>query len=354
MENVLASLGEAVVLTDAQACVLFLNPAAEELTGWSSSQVVGRNAKDVFAGSPVVTELLNRTLATLQRQACGETSLQLDPGRSLPVRVSCSPIWSGNGLLEGTALVFHDLTYQHKLEQTVRRTETLARLGTLVAGLAHEIKNPLGGIRGAAQLLADRYAEEPEIQEYTAIMIRETDRLTRLVEQLLVLGAPGEPALVPVNVHRVLHEVLRLCRPQLRARGIATALEIDPSLPDVRADADQLTQLFLNLIANACEAMESGGRLTIVTRVETDYHIVQGGGPGKFARVEFADSGPGFSEAVIHHAFEPFFTTKPKGIGLGLAICQRIVATIGGDIRLANRENGGGVVTVYLPIEGRR
>ncbi len=354
MENVLGSLGEAVVLTDQCGRVLFVNAAAEELTGWPESQLCGRPVAEAFAASPVVADLVSRTLTSLQRQACGETMLQLGQGRSLPVRISCSPVWSRAGAIEGTALVFHDLTYQHKLEQTVRRTETLARLGGVVAGLAHEIKNPLGGIRGAAQLLADRYGHDPEIREYTSIMIRETDRLARLVEQLLVLGAPAQPKMELVNIHRVLHDVLRLCHLQLEEKRIASVLEIDPSLPDLRADADQLTQLFLNLIHNACEAMEEGGRLTIVTRMETDYHIVKGSGAGKFVRVEIADTGPGFSPAALEHAFEPFFTLKSKGSGLGLAICQRIVATLGGDIHLGNRKPRGALVTVYLPVDGRR
>lgn len=350
-ENVLASIAEAVVLTDREGVVWFANPAAQELTGWAESQVCGRPVGEVFASSTVVAELVARTLASAQQQACSELDLRLGAGRSLPVRISCSPIWSPKGTVEGTALVFHDLTYQRKLEQTVRRNDTLARLGAVVAGLAHEIKNPLGGIRGAAQLLAGRHASDQEIQEYTSILIRETDRLARLVEQLLVLGAPPEPRFVGVNVHRILHDVLRLCQPQLESRNIATVLHIDPSLPEVRGDADQLMQLFWNLVQNACDAMASGGRLAITTRMETDYHIVHGGGAGKFVRIEISDTGPGFPDVAFDHAFEPFFTTKPKGTGLGLAICQRIVATHGGDIRLANVAPQGAAVTVYLPVD---
>jgi two-component system nitrogen regulation sensor histidine kinase GlnL len=351
MENVLASLGEAIVLADREGIVMFLNPAAEELTGWSESQVRGRPVSQVFASSPVISQLVERTLALGQRQVCTDVDLHLDGGRSLPVRASSSPVWSTNGSLEGAALVLHELTYQRKLEQTVRRSEQLARLGAVVAGLAHEIKNPLGGIRGAAQLLADRHGSDREIREYTAIMIREIDRLARLVEQLLVLGTPAEPRAEPVNVHRVLHDVLRLCEPQLDGKRVTTVLQIDPSLPNVRGDADQLAQLFLNLIQNACEAMEGGGRLTITTRMETDYHIVQERAPGKFVRVEVADTGPGFSPSTLEHVFEPFFSTKPKGTGLGLAICQRIVANHGGDIRVANIQPHGAMVTVLLPVD---
>jgi two-component system nitrogen regulation sensor histidine kinase GlnL len=267
-------------------------------------------------------------------------------------------------------LVIQDLSYQKKLEDESRRNETLARLGGLVAGLAHEVKNPLGGIKGAAQLLAKRCADQPEVAEYTGVMIREIDRLSRLVEQLLTLGAPPTPTLVAVNIHKVLREVLMLMATELGARHIAVRLQIDPSLPDVRGEEAQLTHVFLNLLKNAIEAMPDGGTLTLTTRMETDFYIIRrrgvqpaaaasttgAGSPpgpqplGKFLRVELADTGPGFGTVDPERIFEPFFTTKPRGSGLGLAICERIVAVHGGDIHAENRRGGGAVVTVTLPV----
>jgi two-component system nitrogen regulation sensor histidine kinase GlnL len=234
----------------------------------------------------------------------------------------------------------------------------LARLGGLVAGLAHEVKNPLGGIKGAAQLLAKRFADQCEVGEYTGVMIREIDRLSRLVEQLLTLGAPPAPAPQPLNVHKIIHEVLALQASELAAKQIVVRQEIDPSLPDVRGDEAQLTHVFLNLVKNAMEAMSEHGTLTITTRMETNFHILRrtagdgGAGLGKFLRVEMADTGPGFPENDVERVFEPFFSTKPRGSGLGLAICQRIVAAHGGDIRVENRRGGGAVVTVTLPLVG--
>ncbi|MFQ5667118.1 MAG: nitrogen regulation protein NR(II), partial [Candidatus Binatia bacterium] len=284
-----------------------------------------------------------------QSQFCGEETLVV-AHRRVPVRLRCSPIWGPGDTVLGTTLVIQDVSNQRKLEDEARRNETLARLGGLVAGLAHEVKNPLGGIKGAAQLLAKRFADLPEVGEYTGVMIREVDRLSRLVEQLLALGAPPAPDLLPLNVHKLIHEVLALMETELSAKRVVVRLEIDPSLPDARGDEAQLTHVFLNLVKNALEAMPEGGVLTITTRMETDFHILRRtNGPGKFLRVEVADSGPGFPAAEVARVFEPFFTTKPRGSGLGLAICERIVAAHGGDIRATNREHGA-AVTVTLPV----
>jgi two-component system nitrogen regulation sensor histidine kinase GlnL len=357
LENVLASLGDPVILTDATDNVILFNQAAEELTGVPRAHALHRPCDEVFKSTPPIVAMVQRTRASGQSQSCGEETLVIAQ-RRIPVRLSCSPIWGPGDEVQGTALVMQDLSYQKKLEDESRRSETLARLGGLVAGLAHEIKNPLGGIKGAAQLLAQRFNDRPEVDEYTGVMIREIDRLTRLVEQLLTLGTPPALAHQSLNVHKVIHEVLALMQSELSAKRLVVRLQIDPSLPDVRGDEAQLTHVFLNLVKNAMEAMPHDGTLTIMTRMETDFHILwraARGGPaglGKFLRVEFADTGPGFPDTAIDRVFEPFFSTKPRGTGLGLAICQRIMATHGGDIRVENRRTGGARVTVTLPLVG--
>jgi two-component system nitrogen regulation sensor histidine kinase GlnL len=370
LENVLACLADAVVLTDEHDGITMFNPAAEQLTGFAEAQVLHRPCADVFAATPVVADMVRRTRTLAQNQSCGEETLFARP-RPLPVRLSCSPIWGPEGQIQGTALVIQDLSYQKKLEDESRRNETLARLGGLVAGLAHEVKNPLGGISGAAQLLAKRFADQPEAVECTGVMIREIDRLSRLVEQLLTLGAPPTPTLVPVDIHMVLGEVLALMETEMHARDIAVRRRFLPGLPDVCGEETQLKSVFLNLLKNAIEAMPEGGTLTITTAMETDFYIIRrrrgraatapplAGGEEtplapqpleRFLRVEVADTGPGFGPVDPERIFEPFFTTKPRGSGLGLAICERIVAVHGGDIHAENRRGGGAVVTVTLPV----
>jgi two-component system nitrogen regulation sensor histidine kinase GlnL len=357
LENVLTNLGDPVILTDDADHIILFNQAAEELMGVPKAHALHRSCEEVFKASPPIVAIVQRTRTSAQSQSCGEEALIIAQ-RRVPVRLSCSPLWGPNDEVQGTALVMQDLSYQKKLEDEARRSETLARLGGLVAGLAHEIKNPLGGIKGAAQLLAQRFTDQPDVHEYTGVMIREIDRLTRFVEQLLTLGAPPAPVDQALNVHKIIHEVLALLQSELSAKGVVVRLQIDPSLPDIRGDEAQLTHVFLNLAKNALEAMPEGGTLTITTRMETDFHILWraaragAAGSGKFLRVEVADTGPGFADGDTERVFEPFFSTKPRGTGLGLAICQRIVAAHGGDIRAENRRGGGAVVTVTLPLVG--
>ncbi len=349
VEHALASLSDAVVLTDRQDRIVLFNQAAEELSGFAEGYAIGRSCQEVFRTNPAIGTLVERARTSGQSQACGEETLTLIQ-REVTVRLVCSPVRSQGADVEGCALVIQDLSYQKKLEDDVRRHETLARLGGLVAGLAHEIKNPLGGIRGAAQLLSRKLNDNVDVAACTGVMIREVDRLSRLVEQLLTFGAaqPLDPQ--PINVHVLLHDALDVLGTELAAKGVVVRLEIDPSLPNTRGDAALLTSVFLNLVKNAMEAMPDGGVLTVLTRVETDYHILRHAAAGKFLRVEVSDTGPGFPATVIGKVFEPFFTTKARGTGLGLAVCERIVAVHGGDIRAENRKPTGALITVNLPV----
>lgn len=350
LENVLASLEDAVVLTDREDNVTFINHAAEQLAQLSDAAALQRSCRDVFAGAALIPDMVRRTRELGQGESCGEETVTVGD-RALPLRVSCSPVWGPDDEVEGVVLIIQDLSHQKTLENQVRRNDTLARLGGLVAGMAHEVKNPLGGIRGAAQLLAKRYAEVADVAEYTGVMIREVDRLSRLVEQLLTLGDATPRDMMPLNIHRLLDEALALMAPELSARTIAVQREYDPSLPEVLGEDAQLTHVFLNLIKNAFEMMPTTGTLTVRTRMETDYHILRTAQTSaKFLRVEVIDTGPGFPADNLERAFEPFYTTKVKGSGLGLAICERVVNAHGGVIRARNRSQGGAVVSVNLPL----
>lgn len=346
----LESLGDAVVLTDRSDRVTFFNQSAEELTGLSDAAAAQRPCGEVFPTGTLIPDMVRRTRESGQGEACGEETITIGY-RTLPVRISCSPVWGPSDEVEGVVVIIQDLRHQKALEDQVRRNDTLARLGGLVAGLAHEVKNPLGGIRGAAQLLAKRYADAPDVADYTGVMIREVDRLSRLVEQLLTLGDPAPRQLAPLNIHRVIDEALAVMAPEIDARKIVVRRHYDPSLPEVLGEDAQLTHVFLNLIKNAFEVMGNGGTLSILTHMENDYHILrQARKAAKFLRVEVADTGPGFPADGVDRVFEPFYTTKARGSGLGLAVCERVVNAHGGTIRARNRGEGGAVVTVNLPL----
>jgi two-component system, NtrC family, nitrogen regulation sensor histidine kinase GlnL len=355
--DVLAAFNDAIVVMDRERRIVLFNPAAEELTGQPQRRVLGEPCEQVFAETPLITKMVARVQAQEQSESRSEEQL-VRRRHSFPVRITCLPLWDEDDRISGVALVIHDLGYQKTLEEAARRNESLARLGTMVAGLAHEVRNPLAGIKGAAQLLAARIAAQGELVEYTDVITREVNRLSALVEDLLTLGAPPKPRLAPVNIHRVIQEVVAVIGPELTRGGIRLQYGFDPSLPDVLADESQLSQVFLNVLRNAGEAMTSGGAVargrdavTISTRMETDFHILrERDRSGKFLRVEISDQGSGMDRETAGQMFEPFFTTKARGTGLGLAISHKIVAEHGGIIRAAANHPIGTVITVTLPV----
>lgn len=353
---VLAGLPDAVIAVDATLRIVFWNAAAEALTGRSARRAEGRLAKEVLPPGSSVVSRLAETLAAGESRAEADAVLETVDGRALPVSVVTAPLFTTEGRLEGAVAVVRDLSRVHQLEREVRRGATLAAAGRMAVGLAHEIRNPLGAIRGAVQLLARELAGRPDaarLCEYTDVMLREVDRVNRLLEALLDLGRPVELRRAPLNVHLLLERVLLLHDEAVRARRVSVVRRYDPSLPAILGDEDRLLQVFHNLVRNALDALGEGGRLTLVTRVSRNPVYGRpdpGRGPRTMVEVQVADDGPGIPAAIRERIFDPFVTTKPRGLGLGLALCHRILEEHQGAIQVDSAEGRGTVVTCVLPI----
>ena len=339
--RIIDSLEEGVVDIDTEGRILSMNQAAEQLTACAVGAARGRQHADVFADSSWVSELVDAAARSAGGSVSAEGSIRSLWRKAIPVRATASPILDAEARPAGAALILHDLTIERSLEVDVQRAQSLAQLGVLVAGLAHEIRNPLGGIRGAVQLLASEVGPHPTAGEYVDLVIREVDRLSKLLEQLLELRPRGAFDPQPVNIHRVIDHVIALVEASTRESKSRILRFFDPSLPEVRGDPDALTQLVLNLVQNAVQAVATLPSATprevrLTTRVETDYHLAPASrarGRGRLLRVEVEDNGPGILPEVQSKLFSPFLTTKRKGTGLGLAICQRIATDHGGTIR---------------------
>jgi two-component system, NtrC family, nitrogen regulation sensor histidine kinase GlnL len=349
--DVLASIEDGLIVLDASGRITDLNPAAEQLVGVSAAHVTGDDVAMLFdrTANRWLADLAQGTLATgvARRRSEGVLTRR---GAEAPVSVSCAPVHDSEGGLRGAVLVLHDLTLQRTFEAAAQRADRLAALGAVALGLAHEIRNPLGGIKGAAQLLRGTLAD-PQDQRATEIIVREVERLDGLVEQLHELSQPPRLALRPINIHRVLNDVLVLQRQSPDWGAITLRTEFDPSLPAVRGDRAQLTQVFLNLVKNALEAMGGQGALSISTRIEHTYHVRRAARRAQLLAVLVEDTGPGVQEEDRAHLFAPFFTTKARGTGLGLAVCQRIVTEHGGTIDYEARPDGGARFRVMLPVD---
>lgn len=350
-DQIVANLEEGVVVSDRAGKIVIFNEAAEMLTEISSSRARELSLDQLFKRESWITDLTRKTWPPEQESARGEGDLVTRWGQKIPVSATASPLQDRSHQFLGTILLLRDIKHRRELEEDLKRADRLAMLGTLAAGLAHEIRNPLGGIKGAAQLLRRSLDSQSSLKDYTDIMVREVDRVNQLIEQLLDLARPPELSLAPVNIHEVLNDVLLLEAQTDAHQRITVRKRFDPSLPPVRADRAQLIQVFLNLVKNAFQAMPRQGTLTVTTRLETDFHIRERGAqPNRFIWIDIADQGSGIRDEDLPRIFSPFFTTKNSGTGLGLATSYRIIKEHGGLIRVESAEGKGTTFKVSLVV----
>jgi len=340
------ALATAVLVADADLCIVSVNAAAESLLALSATKLVGRQLRDVFLGTPDFVDLIGRTLT--DRRSFTERDLELKPMNLPPVMVDCtvSPWVSGNGtdikvVIELVSIERHQ---RIQLEENMMLQNQVT--SALMRGLAHEVKNPLGGIRGAAQLL-ERELEDQRQAEYTQIIIGEADRLRTLVDKML--GPHGSLEKQRVNIHDILEHVRQLVEAE-HAGALEIARDYDPSLPELVADRDQLIQAFLNLVRNAVRALDGlGGTITLRSRAQRNFTI--GDTVNRLVmRIDVIDTGPGVAPDIADSIFFPMVSGHAEGSGLGLPLAQSMINRQGGLIGFKS-EPGHTEFSVWLPIE---
>ncbi len=225
------------------------------------------------------------------------------------------------------------------IEEQLRRSEKLSTLGEMAAVLAHEIRNPLGSIRGTAEILRDDYLPGDPKHEFIEIQIKETERLNRVVEDFLRMARQQPSRIHSCRLQEELETIATLVANDARERGVSLVLNHAPAGAVVRADGEKLRQAFLNIVINALQATPAGGSVTITTKSDDDNYAIS-----------FCDSGPGIDNADLARIFEPFFTTKENGTGLGLAITKKIIEGHGGSLSVESTSGLGTTVTVSLPV----
>ena len=331
----LDSIGEAVVVVGADGGVLHLNPAAEEIFDRSRDRAVGLPVRALPGGTQLAA-IAERTRQTEESASIDLASPQ-DP--SVPLAVQASPLFDGSSCVGAVLALRLPRAREHALD-----------FEALAAGLAHEIKNPLAGLQGSAELLAREASGTA--RDYALVIAREAKRVDGLMRELLDLARPAALQTGPVNVHTVLRDVLLLARGLPGGERVAFAQRFDPSLPPVLGDAEKLTQVLLNLVRNAIEAVRESHHPEVIfeTAVAPLRLRSASGRTRPLARISVLDNGPGIPEDVLPRLFTPFATTKAHGTGLGLAVSRRIVHAHGGRIEVKNRAGGGAEAVVYLPL----
>jgi len=350
LELVLASLLGGVIVLAADETITFVNPAAETMLQRSGGTLVGRFPLELYRAMPWLGDLVARLKTTPEASLRGEGRIMTSLGGGVEVVAVAAVLRDRDGNADGTVVVLHDLGSRQWLYDEELARARLTELDAMVARIAHELNNPLAGIRGAAQMLGSKLAQNPELAKYGEMIVRQADRMSQLIHSLLALETPP-PLMEPLNIHRVLNDVILLAQTEAGARGVEIATRFDPSLPEVRGNEDQLQQVFLNLLKNAVAACpDREGRVTVSTRMENRFYIETPSQRLRYIVVEVVDNGPGLDEETRTHMFTPFFSRRKGGTGLGLAIAQNITTAHNGRISAENAESGGARLRVSLPV----
>jgi PAS domain S-box-containing protein len=353
-DNILASLTNGIVTVDLDGRVVTLNPAAEMMTGFFAGEVIGRYCTEVFVQTPELGEILMETIASRSATPGVAATLHRRNGRTLPVEISAAPLKGGEGKDLGVIAAMRDLTVVRELESRLRRSDRLAALGSLAAGLAHEIKNPLTSLLTFSRHLPRRFEDEQFRAKFQSVVPRELERINGIVEGLLELARPARVNFAAVRLPTLLERTVELYAQEMESRAVEVTRDYERDLPVVWVDSEAVYQALVNLVRNALDAMPSGGDLTLRVGWSDDHHLVRAGrrAPSgtRRVRVEIEDTGIGIPPADADRVFNPFFSTKTGGTGLGLALTHKIIEDHGGSIDFRNAVGGGTIFRIVLPL----
>ena len=348
-KTILESLATAIMLTDGQYKIIYANTSAEQLFGMSRSKLRSLKLTDLInRHEKNLMENLSRALkANFQGFSASDIAVGIDPSHTISVDMSISQ-YSGKN--KGLIVEIKSINYQQKLSyERQRRTQHLAARD-LIRNLAHEIKNPLGGIRGAAQLLEMTFGKAADITDYTKVIIEQSDRLKTLVDNLLGPQRPNPMSLA--NIHYVVEKVLSLETMATKDK-VRFEKDYDPSLPELMLDVDAMQQTFINIISNAIQALTESNTERPLIKIKTravNGVVINGFKYPTSICVAITDNGPGIPESIMPKIFYPMVTSRSKGNGLGLSIAQSIVERHSGTIECESQK-GKTTFSVILPLK---
>jgi len=336
-DNVVENVPIGLLALDNHGRIAAFNHGAESILRLSASKVIGREAKQILPA-----ELLEEIKHSQNRDGVIEKEIECSTseGNIVPLEIGASRLKDEDDVFLGNVLLFKDLTEVRSLRREVARSQRLASVGRLAAGVAHEIRNPLSSIKGFATYFKERYPDRPDDQQTADIMIQEVDRLNRVVGQLLEFAKPVSVKPKPISLQALLNDSIKLIKDRAAEKGISVQTQNNTQVDEARIDPDRINQVLLNLYLNAIDSMESGGELKV--EISSD-------GQHRDIVIRISDTGRGISRENLSKIFEPYFTTKSTGTGLGLAIAHNIVAAMGGQITVKSAPGRGTNFSVILP-----
>lgn len=334
---IIENAADGVIAIDRQGDVTTMNPAAEVITGYQRHELVGQPYSMLFDN----TQFYSPVLDTLEH-GTEHVALEISfPGRdrTIEISVTTSRIHNTHGEMIGALVIFSDLTARKETQRRMAQAERLATLGELMAGVAHEVRNPLTAIRGYVQILRQQ-TTDPIHQEYLSVVIKEIDSINKVIQQLLDFSRPRHGQWQQVSLNALVEETLVLVQTAGVQARIDFISELDNELSPISADRELLKQVLLNILINAVQAISARGKIRIRTWQYSDSQQA----------ISIEDNGCGIDLSLQKKIFDPFFTTKASGTGLGLALSQRIINAHQGDIRVTSLPGYGATFTLILPI----
>ncbi|MGB8334066.1 MAG: ATP-binding protein, partial [Desulfobacterales bacterium] len=328
LQQVIASMANGMISIDNHGNVTSFNDMALDLLGLKETEVKNIELKSIIDfQSSGINETLNEGESFVEKEIVYNKGAE-----KVPLALSVSPIPDEKKQCAGAVIILRDLTEIKRLQEKVQRSERLAAIGELAAGVAHEVRNPLSSIRGFAQFLGHVLEDKPDEREYAEIMVKEVDRINNVVTNLLSFARPVKPDLVPTDLPKLLDHTVRLVEEDARLRKVNIRLSTSNGLKKIYVDGNQITQVMLNLILNALQAVDAGGNIKVEARMDDS----------DLLKLSVEDDGPGIPPGNANKIFDPFYTTREKGTGLGLAIVHMIVENHGGEINLVSPVSGKG------------
>ncbi len=334
-DHLMENMPMGLVVINPQEEIIAFNKTASAILALPVNEARERAAAAILP--PACLEIIGR-LAEGQALIVKEMECPLRNGRTVPLEIIASRLQDPQGEILGVVILFRDISDLQALKGEIARTQHLAALGSLAAGVAHEIRNPLSSIKGFATYFKERYREIPADLETAEIMIGEVERLNRVIGQLLEFARPTTLHLEKGSIAAIVGDVLKIIAREMGEKEIVLRTELT-TLPDISFDKDKMKQVFINLFLNALWAIEKGGIITVRSELVHE----------QWVRIEVIDTGTGIAREDLERIFDPYFTTKPSGTGLGMAIVQKILTAHHGEVKLESEPGMGTRAIILLP-----
>jgi len=349
-KGIVQSISSSIITLDSDGSITFINSAALHLLDYEFQELVGKPVKNLFADDREAEKVLHELLKKKRMFESRETNLIGRTKKVIPIGFTTTMLSFDDSVYNGVIISFRDLTNLHHYRIQIERIERLATLGEVSAGIAHEIRNPLAGIKTSAQVLEESFSPGDHRSQLVSRIVKEIDRSNDLLKKFFHFAKPGKPRQVFVSLDTLIEGVYLLLSSKMRKKEIVFEKNMESDIPDIYVDENQIEQVLINLFLNSLDAMEKGGSINVNLKVVENQAENVLENSSMAVVLDLIDTGCGIESEDLERIFNPFFTTKNDGVGLGLSISSRLIEENGGRILVKSERDQGSTFSIYFPV----